>query len=72
MYSVKNNEIVVYLRYVNNKPLFIKIKFVSTAGSRKYFTKEGITFFRKNVQNAQQKRNESCFREHNIFERWPR
>ena len=49
MYSVKNNKIVVYLRYVNNKPLFIKIKFVSTAWSRKYFTKEGITFFRKNL-----------------------
>lgn len=49
MYSVQNNKIVVYLRYVNNKPLFIKIKFVSTAGSRKYFTKEGITFFRKNL-----------------------
>ena len=49
MYSVQNNEILVYLRYVNNKPLFIKIKFISTSGSRKYFTKEGITYFRKNL-----------------------
>ena len=53
-YFVKNNEIYIYLRYINNKPLFIKIKFVSTSGFRKYFTKEGILFYKKYVGgNAQ-------------------
>lgn len=49
LYLIKNNKIVVYLRYVNNKPLFTKIKFVSTSGHRKYFTNKGVTFFRKNI-----------------------
>lgn len=49
MYSIQNDKILVYLRYVNNKPLFIKIKFVSTSGSRKYFTNKGVTIFRKNL-----------------------
>lgn len=53
-YFVKNNNLYVYLRYINNKPLFIKIKFVSTSGFRKYSTKEGILFYKKYVSgNAQ-------------------
>jgi len=48
-YFIKNNEIFVYLRYIKNKPLFIKIKFVSTTGHRKYFTKESVHFYKKNV-----------------------
>ena len=47
MYFIKNNEITVYLRYINNKPLFLKIKFISKAGHRRYFSKESIPFFKK-------------------------
>jgi ribosomal protein S8 len=49
IYSVKNNEIYVYLRYVNNKPLFTKIRFISTSGHRKYFTNKGVILFRKHL-----------------------
>lgn len=53
-YFIKNNELIIYLRYINNKPLFIKIKFISTPGFRKYFTKEGILFYKKIISgNAQ-------------------
>lgn len=47
MYFIKNNEITVYLRYINNKPLFLKIKFISKAGHRRYFSKKSIPFFKK-------------------------
>jgi len=47
MYSIKNNEIIIYLRYINNKPLFSKIKCISTSGHRKYFSKESLKFFKK-------------------------
>lgn len=49
MYFIKNNEIIVYLRYLNNKPLFLKIKFISTAGHRQYYSKENIKYFKKNI-----------------------
>lgn len=48
LYFVQNNEIIIYLRYVKNKPLFTKIKFVSTKGHRKYFSKESMHFYKKN------------------------
>lgn len=37
------------MRYIKNKPLFIRIRFISTPGYRRYFTKKSITFFRKDV-----------------------
>ena len=46
-YSIQNEEIIVQLRYIRNKPLFQKIEFISTPGHRKYFTKESFTFFKK-------------------------
>lgn len=49
MYFIEENKIVIYLRYINNKPLFLKIKFISTPGHRKYFSKESISFFKKNI-----------------------
>lgn len=49
MYTLSNNKITVYLRYVNNKPLFTKIKFISTSGHRKYFSKKSIPFFKKSI-----------------------
>lgn len=49
MYFIKNNEIIIYLRYINNKPLFSKIKFISTPGYRKYYTNKSIIFFKKNI-----------------------
>lgn len=49
MYFIKNNEIIIYLRYINNKPLFSKIKFISTSGHRQYFTKESLAIFKKNI-----------------------
>lgn len=49
MYVVDNNKIIVYLRYINNKPLFTKIKFISTPGFRKYYTKKSLPFFKKNI-----------------------
>ena len=47
-YSIEYDFIHVYLRYIKNKPLFTKIEFISTSGHRKYLTKEGLTFFKKN------------------------
>jgi len=47
MYCIKNNEIIIYLRYINNKPLFLKIKFISTSGHRKYYSKKSIIYFKK-------------------------
>ena len=47
MYCIKNNEIIIYLRYINNKPLFLKIKFISTPGHRKYYSKKSIIYFKK-------------------------
>ena len=49
MYSIDKNKIIVYLRYLNNKPLFTKIKFISTPGYRKYFSKKSLPFFKKNL-----------------------
>jgi len=49
MYTLSNNKIIVYLRYINNKPLFTKIKFISTPGHRKFFSKESIPFFKKSI-----------------------
>jgi len=49
MYTINKNEIIVYLRYINNKPLFIKIKSISTPGHRKYFSKQSIPFFKKSL-----------------------
>lgn len=49
MYTINQNKIIVYLRYVNNKPLFTKIKFISTSGHRKYFSKKSIPFFKKSL-----------------------
>jgi len=48
LYHIENNEIKIYLRYIKNKPLFKKIEFISTSGHRKYITKEGLTYFKKN------------------------
>ena len=49
MYTIDNNKIKVYLRYINNKPLFTKIKFISTPGYRKYFSKKSLSFFKKSI-----------------------
>lgn len=49
IYNIYNNKIIVYLRYVNNQPLFLKIKFISTSGHRKFFSKKSISFFKKNL-----------------------
>lgn len=49
LYRIENNTILVYLRYVNNKPLFIKIKFISTPGLKRYFTNKGVSIFCKNL-----------------------
>lgn len=48
LYSIKNNKICVYLRYIRNKALFTRIEFISTSGYRRYFTKEGLIYFKKN------------------------
>jgi ribosomal protein S8 len=37
------------LRYINNKPLFLKIKFISTPGHRKYYSKQGLISFKKSL-----------------------
>lgn len=47
-YSINNEQIFVYLRYVRNKPLFTKIEFISTPGYRRYFSKESLSYFKKN------------------------
>jgi ribosomal protein S8 len=49
MYTVDENKITIYLRYINNKPLFTKIKFISTPGYRKYYSKKSIPFFKKSI-----------------------
>jgi ribosomal protein S8 len=49
MYLIQNNEIIIYLRYINNKPLFTNIKFVSTSGHRKYYTNKGVIYFKKYI-----------------------
>lgn len=49
MYRILNSNVIVYLRYIKNKPLFIKIKFISTPGFRKYLSKKSIPFFKKNL-----------------------
>lgn len=46
-YNIKDTKIIIYLRYLNNKPLFLKIKFISTSGHRKYYSKKGIIYFKK-------------------------
>ena len=48
LYSIQDKKINVYLRYINNKPLFTKIKFISTSGHRKYFSKKSLFFYKKN------------------------
>jgi ribosomal protein S8 len=48
LYIIQNNKILIYLRYINNKPLFTKIKFISTPGYRKFFSKNSLLFFKKN------------------------
>ena len=48
LYFIQDKKINIYLRYINNKPLFTKIKFVSTSGHRKYFSKESLFFYKKN------------------------
>jgi ribosomal protein S8 len=48
LYVIQNDKIIVYLRYINNNPLFTKIKFVSTPGHRKFFSKESLSFYKKN------------------------
>lgn len=47
MWTLDKDKIIVYLRYINNKPLFIKIKSISTSGHRKYFSKKSLPFFKK-------------------------
>jgi ribosomal protein S8 len=49
LYNIKNNNIIIFLRYINNKPLFLKIKFISTPGHRKYYSKEGLVYFKKSL-----------------------
>lgn len=49
MYFIEKNQIIIYLRYINNKPLFLKIKFISTSGHRKYFSRKTIPFWKRNV-----------------------
>lgn len=46
-YIIKNNEIIVYLRYLNNKPLFNNIKVISTKGYRRYLSKKGLKFYKR-------------------------
>jgi ribosomal protein S8 len=46
---LQKDKIIVYLRYINNKPLFTKIKFISTPGHRKYFSKKSMPFFKKSL-----------------------
>ena len=50
VYQIQSNQIQikVWLRYIKNKPLFTNIEFISTSGHRKYITKEGLTYFKKN------------------------
>lgn len=48
LYVIQNKDINIYLRYINNKPLFTAIKFISTSGHRKYFSKEKLSFYKKN------------------------
>ncbi len=49
LYNIKNNNIIIFLRYINNKPLFLKIKFISTSGHRKYYSKQGLVYFKKSL-----------------------
>lgn len=49
LYTLQKDKIIVYLRYINNKPLFTKIKFISTPGHRKYFSKKSMPFFKKSL-----------------------
>jgi len=49
LYNIKNNNIIIFLRYINNKPLFLKIKFISTPGHRKYYSKQGLAYFKKSL-----------------------
>lgn len=49
LYNIKNNNIIIFLRYINNKPLFLKIKFISTPGHRKYYSKQGLVYFKKSL-----------------------
>lgn len=53
-YFIKNNEILIYLRYIHNKPLFTRIKFISTSGHRKYFSKKSLIFYKKNTGGESQ------------------
>lgn len=49
MWTLNNDKITIYLRYINNKPLFTKIKFISTSGHRKYFSRKSLPFFKKSL-----------------------
>jgi ribosomal protein S8 len=49
MYKILNKKIIIFLRYIKNKPLFLKIKFISTSGFRQYLSKKSIPFFKKNL-----------------------
>jgi len=49
IYRIINNEIIIYLRYIKNKPLFIKVRYISTSGFRQYISKKSIPFLKKNI-----------------------
>ena len=48
LYNIQKNEIIIYLRYINNNPLFTNIKFISTPGHRKFFSKKSLLYYKKN------------------------
>lgn len=45
-YLLKDNVIIVYLRFTSNKPLFYNIKVVSTKGCRKYASRESLQSYK--------------------------
>lgn len=51
-YLIKNKTIIVYLRYVQNKPLFNKIKLISTKGCRRYVSIEGLQYYRRLISRS--------------------
>lgn len=48
-YLIQGKQIIVYLRYINNKPLFNKISLISTPGFRQYLSLKGLTYYKRNM-----------------------
>lgn len=50
-WTFENNYLNITLRYLNNKPIFNNIKFISTAGHRVYLKKQqNLKYYKDNIE----------------------